>query len=96
MSAVVFTGRLLCANEDEACVVRRHLDRHLELTRAEAGCLSFHVEPTRDPLVWSVSERFADQRSFDAHQERVRASEWGRVTAGITREYVITVAGHDE
>lgn len=95
MSPVALTGRLICANSDEAAVVLHHLHRHIELTKAEVGCLRFAVEQTNNPLVWEVSERFVDQEAFDAHQARVRASEWGRATSGITREYVIeTATGH--
>lgn len=90
MNAVVLTGRLLCASADEAAVVARELPRHVELTRAEPGCLSFEVEPTDDPLVWSVAERFVDRAAFAAHQARVAESDWGRATAGIERDYVIT------
>lgn len=68
----------------------RHLPRHIQLTHAEPGCLSFDVQPTDDPFEWIVAERFADQAAFSAHQARVRASEWGRATAGIERDYVIT------
>ncbi|MBB3036057.1 putative quinol monooxygenase [Hoyosella altamirensis] len=89
MSAVKLTGRLVCVDDAEAETVLRHLPRHMELTRAEAGCLHFDVEPTGDPRVWSVSERFVDQAAFDAHQARVRTSEWGQATSGIAREYVI-------
>ena len=70
-------------------MVRRHLPRHVELTRAEPGCLRFDVESSSDPLVWTVFEEFVDRAAFDAHQARVRSSEWGRETAGIERHYVI-------
>ncbi|MBG9885199.1 MULTISPECIES: antibiotic biosynthesis monooxygenase [Bacteria] len=89
MNAIRLTGRLLCADKIEAAIVLRHLDQHIALTRAEPGCLQFNVEPTGDPLVWTVRERFVDQTAFDAHQSRVRASEWGRATARIKRGYVI-------
>ncbi|GAB3817326.1 antibiotic biosynthesis monooxygenase [Tessaracoccus terricola] len=88
-AVVTLTGKLICADDEEAATVRRHLPRHLQLTRAEAGCLHFLVEATQDPLVWLVSEEFQDQTAFDAHQARVRDSEWGRATAGIRRDYVI-------
>lgn len=82
-------GRLVCADSDEMAIVLRHLDRHIELTRAESGCLHFSVEQTGDPLVWAVLERFEDQAAFDSHQARVRASEWGQMTSGIKRDYVV-------
>jgi peptide-methionine (S)-S-oxide reductase len=87
---VVLTGRLVCTTADEAERVRRHLPAHVALTRAEPGCLAFDVEPTDDPLVWSVSERFVDRAAFDAHQERVTGSAWAEATAGITRDYVVS------
>ncbi|WP_342664882.1 putative quinol monooxygenase [Microbacterium indicum] len=86
---VGLTGRLVCAGRDEAEIVLRHLPLHTELSRAEPGCLRFEVAATEDPLVWSVSELFADRESFDRHQACVRASEWGRATAGIARDYVV-------
>lgn len=89
---VELTGRLVCEHDREAEIVLRHLPRHIELTRAEAGCLQFDVTQTGDPLVWTVSERFVDRAAFDAHQARVAASEWGRATAGIERNYQITQA----
>nr|WP_277350823.1 antibiotic biosynthesis monooxygenase [Rhodococcus sp. HNM0569] len=84
---------MICANGDDAAVVRQQLNRHVELTRAEEGCLHFDVEPTQDPLVWTVSERFVDQAAFDAHQKRVRSSEWGQATADIQRDYMIITVG---
>ena len=87
---IELTGCLVCADGEEMKIVERHLPRHIELTREEAGCLHFDVVQTEDPLVWSVIERFADQSAFDAHQARVRASDWGRATAGIKRDYVIS------
>ena len=68
-------------------MVRRHLSQHMELTRAEPGCLRFDVESSSDPLVWTVFEEFVDRAAFDVHQARVRSSEWGRETAGIERDY---------
>lgn len=91
-SAVELTGHLVCAHEGEAATVRRYLPRHVELTHAESGCLRFDVKPTHDPLVWSVSEKFADRAAFDEHQARVAASEWGRATVGIRRDFVVSLS----
>lgn len=92
--AVRLHGRLICATDEEAEIVRRHLPEHIALTRAEPGCLRFDVHPTDDPLVWAVAELFTDHAAFDAHQARVRASNWGAATAGIAREYEIeTISG---
>ena len=84
------TGRLICATEDEAATVRRHLPEHIRLTRAEPGCLSFEVRPTDQPGVWQVDETFADAAAFAAHQTRTRASAWWQATAAIRREFSVT------
>ena len=88
-SQVALSGQLLCASDDEAEIVRRHLPLHIELTRDEPGCLSFEVHQTDDRRVWQVAERFVDDEALDQHRVRVAASEWGRVTAGIERRYSI-------
>lgn len=90
VTEVYLKGRLVCRNEREAALVATHLPRHIELTRAEQGCRSFTVTPTEDPLVWRVNEVFDDAASFRRHQDRVRGSEWGTVTATIERDYSLT------
>ncbi|AJE32774.1 hypothetical protein B842_04605 [Corynebacterium humireducens NBRC 106098 = DSM 45392] len=83
------TGKLICATPAEAEIVEHHLPRHVELTRAEPGCLHFEVLPTAGGLVWNVHEHFADEVAFGAHRRRVADSEWGQVTAGIERSYTV-------
>lgn len=89
MGRIRLSGNLVCATEEEAKRVREHLPEHTLLTRAEPGCIAFDVAPTDDPLTWSVNEQFEDRDAFDAHQERVKSSEWGRATIGIERRYSI-------
>lgn len=89
MNNVFLNGQLVCNDPEQAAVVEQHLPRHLALTRAEPGCLSFEVKRTGNPLVWQVDEQFRDAESFRAHQQRVAESEWGRATAGIVRQYEI-------
>lgn len=89
---ISLAGQLVCVDTNEAAIVLRHLDQHVALTCAEPGCLHFTVTPTGDPLVWTVHERFVDQAAFDLHQARAQASEWGRATAGIKRDYVVAAA----
>ena len=89
----MLSGVLICPDAEAAAAVRAHLPDHLRLTRAEPGCLRFDVTPTADPLVWSVSERFADRAAFVAHQARTAASAWAAATAGCRREYVATGLG---
>jgi quinol monooxygenase YgiN len=89
MNEVRLTGRLVCKNADEARRVSDNLPKHIALTRAEPGCISFSVAPTADPMTWQVEERFEDEAVFTAHQNRVTGSEWGQLTAGIERRYSI-------
>lgn len=89
MSGVHLTGQLICVTANEARIVALHLPAHVELTRAEPGCLYFNVTSTANPLVWAVAEGFESEAAFNQHQERVAASQWGGATAGIERQYAI-------
>lgn len=89
MNPVRLTGRLICASDVQAELVGRHLPLHVELTRAEPGCITFDVATTDDPLVWAVDELFRDDIAFAEHQDRVASSEWGRVTSEIERRYAV-------
>lgn len=84
---VTLSGQLVCSSHDEVELVQRLLPEHVELTRAEPGCLRFDVVRTDDPMVWQVDELFVDQSSFSDHQRRVADSTWGRATGGIERRY---------
>lgn len=90
MKTINLTGQLICQGDDEIAVVAGLIPRHIELTRAELGCISFEVNQTDDPRVWDVTESFQDADSFHLHQARVKANEWGRATAGIKRSYSVT------
>lgn len=86
---VRLSGRLICASDEEDALVRELLPAHVEATRAEPGCLSFQVRPADESLEWLVDEEFASVEAFEAHQRRMRASQWGERTAGIARRYTI-------
>ena len=71
--------------------VRAALPEHIRLTRGEPGCLRFDVvESASHPGRFAVTEAFRDEAAFEAHQARAAASRWGRVTAGLPRDYAIT------
>ena len=71
--------------------VEREMDSHIQQTRAEAGCLVFEIVRSDDDRCrYDVYEEFSDRAAFEAHQSRVKASTWGKVTAGVTRHYEIT------
>ena len=71
--------------------VRAALPGHIALTRAEPGCLSFDVIEDENQLGrFHVSELFENRAAFDAHQTRMRASDWFHITQGISRDYEVT------
>lgn len=89
MENIKLAGQLICQDTNEAAIVEEHLPGHIALTRAEPGCISFEVKQSTSPLVWNVVEVFKDTESFHFHQARVKASEWGRATASIKRDYAV-------
>lgn len=93
--AVSLVGTLVCRDDTEVAAVLAHLPRHVELTRAEPGCVHFKVERDGDRPIWRVEEQFVDEPAFRTHQQRVATSEWGRATAGIERRYVTTGLSDD-
>lgn len=90
MPEVTLTGHIVVPTSDLDAVAAE-LPNHIRLTRDEPGCLEFCV--TRDenvPAIYHVSERFDSSRAFSQHQDRVRASKWGSITANVERHYTIT------
>ena len=90
MGVIWVKGTLTCRTEAEAAIVREHLPQHIELSRAEPGCLSFNVDPTDDPMVWQINESFADADALKTHQARAQASAWGLATKGIPRDFELS------
>lgn len=90
--AKVFLNGHIDVPADRLAAVTAALPQHIALTRAEAGCLSFEVEPCPNNAGrFLVAEVFVNQAAFDAHQLRTRASNWAQVTAGIPRDYTVRV-----
>ncbi|HSF63223.1 MAG TPA: antibiotic biosynthesis monooxygenase [Paracoccaceae bacterium] len=79
-------GHLRCMTADEAAAVAAHVADHIALSRAEPGCLSFHIVATDDPIVWALDETFRDRPAFDAHQARTRDSAWFAATRSVLRD----------
>lgn len=87
MGKVVLKGFVLAVDEDLPGI-EAELPKHIELTRQEQGCVIFEV--TQDPQNrnrFKVYEEFLDQESFDAHQARVKNSDWGTVSANLEKHY---------
>lgn len=92
----VFLNGHIDVPEDRLKAVKSALPQHIALTRAEEGCISFQVvQNDAIPGRFMVSEIFASQTAFDAHQARTKSSKWYLITEGIPREYSVTI-GSDE
>lgn len=90
MPEVTLTGHIVVP-ESDAAAVEAELPTHIDLTRRESGCLEFNVVRDSDsPTTYHVSERFVSPEAFSLHQDRVRSSPWGDVTAGVQRHYTTT------
>ncbi|MCA0899737.1 putative quinol monooxygenase [Microbulbifer agarilyticus] len=89
MGKVILNGYILVP-EVELESVKRELIEHIRLTRAEPGCLKFVVEQDgEEPARFNVHEEFIDRDAFDHHQERVKSSRWGSLTANVSRHYTV-------
>jgi autoinducer 2-degrading protein len=87
---VILKGHLDVPDSD-INLVEEHLSTHIILSRAECGCISFDVRvDPENPNRYVVEEEFTTHSAFDAHQARVKQSEWGRVTAHLNRKYKIS------
>lgn len=90
MPTVTLSGYIEVPDADLEAVLE-HLPRHIELTLKEPGCLSFQV--VRCPMNanrFNVKEEFEDQEAFEAHQARVKNSEWGAISRNVARCYTVT------
>tara|TARA_Y100001956_G_scaffold81536_1_gene99374 strand:- start:610 stop:1005 length:396 start_codon:yes stop_codon:yes gene_type:complete len=83
MGKVILSG-YIDIPENELEVVTTALEKHIELTRNEAGCLIFEVTQSSELSTrFTVYEEFTDKAAFESHLARVKASEWGRVTGNV-------------
>lgn len=84
---VALGGRLICADRGQMLTALTGLPAHIEASRAEPGCLRFDIWQDDDPMVWHLAELFADEAAFAAHQDRMRGSDWGAMSAALTRDF---------
>ncbi|WP_186171391.1 putative quinol monooxygenase [Vibrio chagasii] len=90
MSKVILQGHILVP-DNELELVTQALVVHKELTLAEPGCIVFRVsQSTLQPNRFEVYEEFTSREAFQAHQSRVRSSDWGKITKNVTRHYQVT------
>ena len=89
MEKVILEGYIIVADADIEAVTTA-LITHINLTRAEKGCLVFNVQQAEDNVNrFDVYEEFVDEQAFVAHQQRVKASVWGEITTNVSRHYNI-------
>lgn len=92
MHKIVLEGHIVVPGSDLAAVMAE-LPTHIRLTRQEEGCLRFDVTQSPDAEnVFFVYEEFVHRVAFEAHQQRVKSSDWGRVAANVQRHYQVTEA----
>jgi len=90
MSKVTLQGHIIVPDA-ELEIVKAALVKHIGLTRQEPGCIVFEVIQVPEQLNrFNVYEEFVDQAAFDQHQQRVRDSDWGRITVNVERHYHIS------
>ena len=90
MQKVVLKGHIIVSDKDLPSV-KKELENHKRLTRAEEGCLVFEVTQSEDnPNRFEVYEEFTDEAAFEKHQRRVKTSYWGKVSADVERHYEIS------
>ncbi|OJH43379.1 GNAT family N-acetyltransferase [Paracoccus sp. SM22M-07] len=80
-------GSLTCTDMGQMMTALSLLPDHVELSRAEPGCLRFDITQAEDPMVWTLSEVFADADAFAAHQARTADSVWGRDSGDMARDF---------
>ncbi|WP_299905516.1 GNAT family N-acetyltransferase [uncultured Paracoccus sp.] len=84
---IALTGRLVCDETAQMLTALTLLPDHSRLSRAEPGNLRFDLAQSEDPMVWTLDELFADAEAFAAHQARTAASDWGRSSTEIRRDF---------
>jgi (4S)-4-hydroxy-5-phosphonooxypentane-2,3-dione isomerase len=73
---------------EELETIKTHLTEHIKNTLNEDGCLEFGIKQDDiDKCVFHVFEKFIDSDAFNAHQARVKASDWGVITKNVERVY---------
>ena len=89
MGVVKLTGHIDVPDADIE-MVQTFAPEHIRLSRAEKGCLKFELWQDADnPNIFRLDEAFKDRAAFEVHSARAKASEWGQVSAHLTRHFTI-------
>ena len=90
MAKVIVQGHIMVPDADMP-VIQKELPAHIELTRQEAGCLSFEItQDENNQNKFHLYEEFASPEAFEAHRERAGAATWGQVSQNVERHFEVT------
>jgi len=90
VSKIILDGHIVVSDADLASV-KAELSRHIELTQKEKGCLVFRVsQDSESKNIFNVYEEFVNRDAFEKHQQRVKNSQWGKITKNVERHYQIS------
>ena len=90
MSKVILQGHILVPDNDLEAVTQA-LVVHKELTLSEPGCIVFRVsQSSLQPNRFEIYEEFTSRETLEAHQQRVKASEWCDISKNVTLHYQTT------
>ena len=90
MSKIVLSGFIIVPEQD-LNLIKAELAHHVKLTCQEAGCIVFNVVQNEElSNRFDVYEEFVDQQAFQCHQQRVKTSNWGKLTKNVQRHYQIS------
>ncbi len=92
MGKVVVSGQIYVPlrSLDE---IRRAIEIHVELSRAEEGCLMFDlIESLEEPGRFDLYEEFVDMNAFEQHKLRAETSEWAEVSKEVQRDFEVQQA----
>lgn len=89
MQKVILEGFIEFSDQDLPLILNE-LAHHVSLTRREEGCVIFQVDQDLEKKNrFKVYEEFKSRLDFEHHQERVKASYWGKITQNAVRSYSI-------
>ncbi|MGJ8678592.1 MAG: putative quinol monooxygenase [Akkermansiaceae bacterium] len=89
MKKIILSGHITVL-PTELDTIRKALLVHIEVTRAEEGCITFQVnEHPTEAGRFDVYEEFVSKVAFENHQKRVRESKWGAVSQNVARSYEV-------
>ncbi|RXJ74318.1 antibiotic biosynthesis monooxygenase [Veronia nyctiphanis] len=89
MAKVTLSGYIIVP-EHELEKIQHALVTHITLTREEPGCIKFIVVQDDSHMHrFNVYEEFESEDAFDAHQDRVKNSDWGKIARNVERHYTI-------